>query len=119
MRRASFDKEFRNDAAVPWKSACRLGGMCMSFCTLVMAVIALPSAAFGARLKETVIAGNCPWWLMESGSEARSKWVNVLSGTELLIAELEVVFAEELDPEELVEGDRAFVIFDSAPELGV
>jgi hypothetical protein len=30
--------------------------------------MAPPSAAFGARLKETVIAGNWPWWVIESGS---------------------------------------------------
>ena len=55
-----LESEFRKDAAVPWKSACKLAGMCMSFCTLVMAEIAPPSAALGARLKETVMAGNCP-----------------------------------------------------------
>ena len=91
----------------------------MSFCTLVIAVIALPSAAFGARLKETVIAGNCPWWLMESGSLARSKCVNALSGTALLFAELEVVFADEFDPVDPPDGDSAFVIGANTPELGV
>ena len=55
-----FERELRKEAAVPWKSAWRLAGMFMSFCTLVIAVIAPPSAALGARLKETVIAGNWP-----------------------------------------------------------
>ena len=60
ISRGMLESEFRKDAAVPWKSACKLAGMCISFCTLVIAEIAPPSAAFGARLKETVIAGNCP-----------------------------------------------------------
>ena len=60
MSSASFDSEFLNDAAVPWKSACKLGGMCMSACTLSIAVIALPKAALFARLNETVTEGNWP-----------------------------------------------------------
>src|SRR5271170_2123219 len=90
MRRGMLERELRNDAAVPWKSACRLAGMCMSFCTLVMAVIAPPSAAFGARLNETVIAGNCPWWLIESCWVLVSKCEKAPRGTALLITELEV-----------------------------
>ena len=46
------------EAAVPWKPACRLAGMFISFCTLSMAEIALPSEASGARLNETVTEGN-------------------------------------------------------------
>src|SRR5271163_619900 len=83
-----FESELRNDAAVPWKSACKLAGMCMSFCTLVMDEIAPPSAALDARLKETVMAGNCPWWLIESCSVCDSKCENALSGTALLNVEL-------------------------------
>jgi hypothetical protein len=72
--------------------------------------MALPNAAFDARLNDTVIAGNCPWWLMESGSVVFSKWVNALSGTALLVAEL-VAPAEPapvLDGAE-VPGESAFV----------
>src|SRR5260370_38612360 len=47
--------------------------MCMSFWTLSMAVMAPPSAAFGARLNETGIDGNCPWCVIESGSVVVSK----------------------------------------------
>ena|ERR1700727_2214666 len=68
----------------------------MSFCTLSTAVMALPSEAFGARLNDTVIAGNCPWWLMESGSVVFSKWAKALSGTALLVDEL--VVPTELTP---------------------
>src|SRR6202040_597507 len=50
--------------------------------------MALPSAAPGARLKETVMAGNCPWWLMERDWVLVSKWENALNGTALLFVEL-------------------------------
>jgi len=62
--------------------------MCKSFSTLSTAVIASPSAAFGARLNDTVIDGNCPWWLMESASVVFSKCEKALSGTALLMEEL-------------------------------
>ena len=32
-----------------------------------MASVAWLSAVPGARLKEIVTAGNCPWWLIDSG----------------------------------------------------
>src|SRR5260370_37230525 len=47
--------------------------MCMSFWVFSMAVMAPPSEAFGARLNETVIDGNCPWCVIESGSVVVSK----------------------------------------------
>ena len=57
-----------------------------------MAVIALPRAARGDRLKDIVTEGNCPWWLMESGDPTLSKRVNALSGTALAGAELLLAF---------------------------
>ena len=62
--------------------------MCMSFCALLTAVMALPRDALGARLNDTVIAGNCPWWVMASASVVFSKCATALSGTALLIVEL-------------------------------
>src|ERR1700722_3870087 len=62
--------------------------MCRPFCALSTAVMASPSAALGARLNETVMAGNCPWWLIESGSVVFSKCEKALNGTALLMAEL-------------------------------
>ena len=56
---------------------------------------------------------------MESASLARSKCVKALSGTALLMAELEFVFADEFDPVDPPDGDSAFVIGASTPELGV
>src|SRR5580658_1285931 len=116
-----FESELRNDAAVPWKSACTLAGMCMSFCTLVIALIAPPSAAFGARLNETVMAGNCPWWLIESCWVFVSKCEKALRGTALLIAELGVPaeVAPLLDVELEVLGVSAFAGGASALDEGV
>src|SRR5579871_6313849 len=45
-----------------------------------MSLMALPSDALGARLNETVTAGNCPWWLIESASVVDTACVNALSG---------------------------------------
>src|SRR5271156_388931 len=93
MSSASLESEFLKEAAVPWKSACRLGGKFISWATLSMAVIALPSAALGARLKETVTAGNCPWCVIESGSSVCSKRLKALRGTALAAVVAVVVFA--------------------------
>src|SRR6202008_4789444 len=65
-----------------------LAGMCMSFCTLSTSEIASPREVLGERLNETVTAGNCPWWLMESSWVVFSKWQNALKGTRLLMLEL-------------------------------
>ena len=42
---------------------------------------AWPSAVPGARLKETVTAGNWPWWLMVSGATLLLNLATVLIGT--------------------------------------
>ena len=81
-----LDSEFEKDAAVPWKSACMLAGNSILSLTLLISFIAVPKAACGARLKDTVTAGNWPWWLIESASVVGVIVANVLSGTELLPA---------------------------------
>jgi hypothetical protein len=70
--------------------------MFMLFCSFVMSSMAEPSDAFGARLKETVIDGNWPWWVMESGSVVVSKCEKALSGMGLL--GVEEVAPDELTP---------------------
>src|SRR3981189_1728858 len=70
--------------------------MCISCCTFVISEIAPPSAAFGARLKDTVIAGNCPWCVIDSGSVVVSKCEKALKGTALLVVEL--VAPADVDP---------------------
>src|SRR5271169_4097832 len=94
IRSPSLEREFSKAAAVPWNSACRLGGILSPRSTLLTAVIALPSAALGARLNDTVTEGNCPWRLMESGDWVRSKRVNAPSGT--AFAELDLLVAFEV-----------------------
>jgi hypothetical protein len=69
----------------------------MSCCTFVIDEIAPPKAAFGARLNETVMAGNCPWCVIESASVVVSKWEKALNGTALAVVEL-VVPAEVAPP---------------------
>ena len=57
-----------NACAVPWKPVAIVAGTLSSRFARSIASVACPSAVFGARLKEIVTAGNCPWWLMESGA---------------------------------------------------
>src|SRR6185369_18008859 len=71
-----------------------LGGILRSRCTLSTAVIAVPSATVGARLKEMVTEGNWLWRLIESGDCVRSKRVKALSGT--AFAELELLVTLEV-----------------------
>ena len=56
-------------------------GIFMSFCTCSIAFVASPSEALGARLKEIVTTGNCPWWLTDNGAVRDSQCVKALSGT--------------------------------------
>ena len=46
-----------------------------------MAFTAAPSATPGARLNETVVAGNCPIWLIRMGVDEFLKLVNAIRGT--------------------------------------
>ena len=48
---------------------------------LLIASVASPSDASGARLNEIVTTGNWPWWLTASGAVVDSKWVKALKGT--------------------------------------
>jgi hypothetical protein len=50
--------------------------------------MAPPSAALDAKLNETVIAGNWPWWAIESGSVAVAKCEIAPSGTAPFVVEL-------------------------------
>ena len=71
-----------NACAVPAKLGRTPGGRPISASTWWMASTAAPSDSPGVRLKEMVVAGNCPWWLIESGVVPGSKWAKALSGTE-------------------------------------
>ena len=81
----------------------------MSACTFSIDAMASPRAAFGARLNDTVMAGNWPWWVMASASVVFSKWEKALSGTAALMAELVLPaeFAPVLDFVDVL-GESAF-----------
>src|ERR1019366_1950984 len=81
MRIGSLASDACKEAAVPWNAACTLSGMFKSFCALLIASVASPREAPGARLKEIVTTGNCPWRLTDSGAFCASKWVKALRGT--------------------------------------
>src|SRR5579859_143666 len=81
INQTSLDKDERKDAAVPWNAAWIDSGMPISCCALSMAFVASPSDAPGARLKDKVTTGNCPWWLIASAVVRCSKWEKALNGT--------------------------------------
>ncbi len=56
-----------NACAVPWKLELSVAGVPRSAIAFWTASVAWPSATPCARLKLMVIAGNWPWWLIESG----------------------------------------------------
>ena len=55
-----FVSEAWNASAAPWKLVSILAGMARSFSTCLMRSTAAPSDAPGARLNDTVVAGNWP-----------------------------------------------------------
>src|SRR6516164_8243497 len=65
-----------------------LAGKCISSTTLLISLMAVPSDACGAKLNETVTAGNWPWWLMESASVVGAMLAKVLRGTAFAAVEL-------------------------------
>src|SRR5215469_2855936 len=89
----SLAREFRKAAAVPSNVAWMLAGMLSSALASLMALTASPRAAPGAKLKETVTAGNCPWWLIARAVEPGSKRVKALRGTCAFGAVLTLVWA--------------------------
>src|SRR5271155_5309433 len=64
-----------------------LGGNPTSCFAASMASVASPREELGARLKEMVTTGNCPWWLTDKGEVFISKCVNELRGTAAPFAE--------------------------------
>src|SRR5258708_6242194 len=66
MSSGSLDSESWKAAAVPWKLAWMVDGKPMLRSALSITVVASPSETPGARLKEIVADGYCPWWLTPS-----------------------------------------------------
>ena len=71
----------RKARAVPWNPAWMPRGMPRSSFARSIARTASPSETPGARLKETVTTGNCPWWLIASGARDASMRVKAERGT--------------------------------------
>ena len=84
MSTGSLASDAWKACAVPWKFARRLAGTPRSPSTLWIAVTASPSDLPGARLNEIVIAGNCPWWLIDREVVDDPSFVKALSGTSWL-----------------------------------
>ena len=53
---------------MPWNVVEMARGSCNCASASWTAAVAVPSATPLARLKLMVIAGNCPWWLIDSGA---------------------------------------------------
>ena len=64
------------------------GGRPISASAAWIELTASPRAVPEARLNEMVAAGNCPWWLMESGEVPGSKCAKALSGTDSPVSDL-------------------------------
>src|SRR5437588_12969513 len=85
------------------------------FCT------ASPSETRGARLKEIVVAGNCPCRVNDSGADTVSRWVNAPIGTAPAGVEVDRGVTFTADAEVIFTGgaplavDGIFVTF--VPEL--
>jgi hypothetical protein len=66
MSSGSLDSEGLKDAAVPLKPALQTGRHVHILLNFVDRGYGLSQEHSAPELKETVIAGNCPWWLIES-----------------------------------------------------
>ncbi len=62
-----LESESWNARAVPWKLPCTVVGTPMRFMASWICCVAADSEAPGARLNESVLAANWPWWLTASG----------------------------------------------------
>ncbi|MNN41018.1 hypothetical protein D3C81_1551110 [compost metagenome] len=61
-----MEREARKASAAPWNSVTIEIGRFSSFSICVILSTAAPRDSPGARLNETVAAGNWPWWLTTS-----------------------------------------------------
>src|SRR2546426_10557201 len=88
MRRGWLAREAWKAWAVPWKPAWMEAGRPISRSAVWMARTAWPRETPGARLKESVTAGNWPWGLMARAGGPVSKWLKAESGTWAPVADL-------------------------------
>src|SRR5690606_5555882 len=71
----------RKAVVAPWNTMRVLGDRPISCCAASMTSTALLSDAPGARLNDTLAAGNCPRWLVTSGALRSLMRAIALSGT--------------------------------------
>ena len=81
MSHGSLESDAPNACAVPWKLAWTPDGRPICRVAASTTLTASPSAASGARLKESVVAGNCPWWVTASGVGVAETLAMLGSGT--------------------------------------
>ena len=81
MRNGCVASESWNAFALPVNVVVSPAGIPSERSLFLIAVTACPRDAPGARLKESVTAGNWPSWFTVSGAEVRSRLVKDRSGT--------------------------------------
>src|SRR5579871_1461839 len=87
MRNTSLAREDWKAAAVPWKAVVKLMGRPSERSACSMASTAAPRETPGAVLKEMVVAGNWPKWVISSGPVRCSRWTMAESGTWPLVVD--------------------------------
>ena len=80
MRNSWLLSEAWKACAAPWKLVMMLSGMPMPASACWMASTAAPSDAPGARLNDTVVAGNWPIWVICSGAVSTRMLATTESG---------------------------------------
>ena len=81
MSTGSLARAAWNARAVPWKLPWMLAGSPSRWLVSSTAATAAPRAAPGARLNDSVTAGNCPWREITSGAVVGYARIMVSSGT--------------------------------------
>src|SRR5690242_9002773 len=99
-----------------------LAGMCRSFLTRSTALMASPSETPGARLKDSVTTGNCPWCVIAIGTATVCVLLKALSGITLPLGNacVDAGAAPEkgLEPAEYKDPDDAVAAATSAELAG-
>ena len=86
ISRSSLPRAAWKASAAPWKVVIMLAGSPISRSALRIALTASPSEAPGARLNDTVAAGNWPRWLTAIGAVCWMNWAIADNGTWPLVA---------------------------------
>ena len=82
-RKSVLESDDRKACAAPWNVSSIAGGNGAAAAVRSIASTAAPSAKPGARLNETVIAGNCPTWLITKVADPSRTCATLVSLTGL------------------------------------